>query len=108
METARVKEPHPQNGTRPSRRRVASDAPLETAKAYVALTEGKEYEFGGQTSKRTSGSERTGRWAALAGMIALVVGLASSEVLKNLVMQPRPFLSPSPANITSKAIQTSP
>lgn len=36
---------------------------------------------------------RTGRWAALAGLVALVVGLASSEVLKNLVMQPRPFLS---------------
>jgi undecaprenyl-diphosphatase len=36
---------------------------------------------------------RTGRWAALAGLIALVVGLASSEMLKNLVMQPRPFLS---------------
>jgi undecaprenyl-diphosphatase len=36
---------------------------------------------------------RTGRWAALAGLVALVVGLASSEVLKNLVKQPRPFLS---------------
>lgn len=36
---------------------------------------------------------KTGRRAALAGMIALVVGLISSEVLKNLVMQPRPFLS---------------
>lgn len=36
---------------------------------------------------------RTGRRAALAGLVALVVGLASSEVLKNLVMQPRPFLS---------------
>ncbi len=36
---------------------------------------------------------RTGRWAALAGLVAQVVGLASSEVLKNLVMQPRPFLS---------------
>jgi undecaprenyl-diphosphatase len=34
----------------------------------------------------------TGRRAALAGLIALVVGVASSEVLKNLVMQPRPFL----------------
>lgn len=36
---------------------------------------------------------RTGRWAALAGLIALVVGAASSEVLKSLVMQPRPSLS---------------
>ncbi len=36
---------------------------------------------------------RTGRWAALAGLIALVVGVAASEVLKNLVMQSRPFLS---------------
>jgi undecaprenyl-diphosphatase len=36
---------------------------------------------------------KTGRWAALAGLAALVVGLASSEVLKSLVMQPRPFLS---------------
>ncbi len=36
---------------------------------------------------------RTGRWAALAGLAAFVVGVASSEVLKNLVMQPRPFLS---------------
>ena len=36
---------------------------------------------------------RTGRRAALAGLIALVVGVTSSEVLKNRVMQPRPFLS---------------
>ena len=36
---------------------------------------------------------KTGRWAALAGLAALVAGLASSEVLKSLVMQPRPFLS---------------
>jgi undecaprenyl-diphosphatase len=36
---------------------------------------------------------RTGRWAALAGSIALVAGLISSEVLKNFVMQPRPFVS---------------
>ncbi len=36
---------------------------------------------------------RTGRWAAVAGLIALVVGVASSEMLKSLVMQPRPFLS---------------
>jgi undecaprenyl-diphosphatase len=36
---------------------------------------------------------KTGRWADLAGLAALVVGLASSEMLKSLVMQPRPFLS---------------
>jgi undecaprenyl-diphosphatase len=36
---------------------------------------------------------RTGRWAALAGLGALVAGVISSEVLKNLVMQPRSFLS---------------
>ena len=36
---------------------------------------------------------RTSRWAALAGLIALALGVAASEVLKNLVMQPRPFLS---------------
>jgi len=36
---------------------------------------------------------RTGRWAALVGLVGLVVGSISSEVLKNLVMQPRPFLS---------------
>jgi undecaprenyl-diphosphatase len=36
---------------------------------------------------------KTGRWAALAGLAALVAGLASAEVLKSLVMQPRPFLS---------------
>jgi undecaprenyl-diphosphatase len=35
----------------------------------------------------------TGRRAALSGLIALVVGVVSSEVLKNLVMQPRPFLA---------------
>ena len=35
----------------------------------------------------------TGRWAALAGLAALVVGVAFSEVLKSLVMQPRPFVS---------------
>jgi len=36
---------------------------------------------------------KTGRWAALAGLTALVVGLAASEVLKSLTMQPRPFVS---------------
>ena len=36
---------------------------------------------------------KTGRWAALGGLAALVAGLASSEVLKSLVMQPRPFVS---------------
>ncbi len=36
---------------------------------------------------------RTGRWAALAGLVALMVGFASSEGLKDLVMQPRPFTS---------------
>jgi undecaprenyl-diphosphatase len=36
---------------------------------------------------------RTGQWAALAGLIALVAGLVSSEVLKELPMRPRPFLS---------------
>jgi undecaprenyl-diphosphatase len=36
---------------------------------------------------------KTGRWAALAGLTALVVGLAVSEALKSLVVQPRPFLS---------------
>ena len=36
---------------------------------------------------------KTGRWAALAGLAALVVGLAFSEVLKSIVMQPRPFVS---------------
>lgn len=36
---------------------------------------------------------KTGRWAALAGLGALLVGLAYSEVLKSIVMQPRPFVS---------------
>ena len=36
---------------------------------------------------------RTGRRSALAGLIALVVGVASAEAMKYLVMQPRPFLS---------------
>jgi undecaprenyl-diphosphatase len=36
---------------------------------------------------------RTGRWAALAGLAAMAVGLAFSEVLKSIVMQPRPFVS---------------
>ena len=36
---------------------------------------------------------RTGRRAALAGLVALGAGVAVSDVLKNLVMQPRPFLS---------------
>jgi undecaprenyl-diphosphatase len=36
---------------------------------------------------------KTGRWAALAGLAALVLGFVSSEVLKSLVMQPRPFVS---------------
>ncbi len=36
---------------------------------------------------------RPGRWAALTGSVALLVGLASSEALKNLLMQPRPFLT---------------
>lgn len=36
---------------------------------------------------------KTGRWAALAGLAAMVVGSAFSEVLKSIVMQPRPFVS---------------
>ncbi len=36
---------------------------------------------------------KTGRWAALAGLAALVLGFVSSEALKSLVMQPRPFVS---------------
>ena len=36
---------------------------------------------------------KTGRWASLAGLAALVLGFVSSEVLKSLVMQPRPFVS---------------
>jgi undecaprenyl-diphosphatase len=36
---------------------------------------------------------KTGRWAALTGLAALVLGFVSSEVLKSLVMQPRPFVS---------------
>ena len=36
---------------------------------------------------------KTGRWAALVGLAALVLGFVSSEVLKSLVMQPRPFVS---------------
>src|ERR671917_842374 len=36
---------------------------------------------------------KTGRWAALAGLVTLVAGLTLSEVLKSIVMQPRPFVS---------------
>jgi undecaprenyl-diphosphatase len=36
---------------------------------------------------------KTDRWAALAGLAAMVMGLAFSEVLKSIVMQPRPFVS---------------
>ena len=39
--------------------------------------------------------DKTGRWAALTGLAALLVGLAFSEVLKSLIMQPRPFVSQS-------------
>jgi len=38
-------------------------------------------------------SGKTGRWAALTGLTGLVAGLACSEVLKSIVMQPRPFVS---------------
>ena len=38
-------------------------------------------------------SGKTGRWAALTGLASLVAGLACSEVLKSIVMQPRPFVS---------------
>ena len=38
-------------------------------------------------------SGKTGRRAALAGLAAMVVGSSSSEVLKSLVMYPRPFVS---------------
>ncbi|MDQ3860891.1 MAG: phosphatase PAP2 family protein [Actinomycetota bacterium] len=38
-------------------------------------------------------SGKTGRWAALTGLAGLVAGLACSEVLKSIVMQPRPFVS---------------
>jgi undecaprenyl-diphosphatase len=36
---------------------------------------------------------KTGRWAALAGLVVLVAGLTLSEVLKSTVIQPRPFVS---------------
>ena len=36
---------------------------------------------------------KTGRWAALAGLAALLAGFACSELLKSVVMQPRPFVS---------------
>jgi len=36
---------------------------------------------------------KTGRWATLVGLAAMVVGLAFSEVLKSIVMLPRPFVS---------------
>jgi undecaprenyl-diphosphatase len=38
-------------------------------------------------------SGKTGRRAALTGLAGLVAGLACSEVLKSIVMQPRPFVS---------------
>ena len=38
-------------------------------------------------------SGKTGRWAALTGLAGLVAGLACSEVLKSIVMHPRPFVS---------------
>jgi undecaprenyl-diphosphatase len=38
-------------------------------------------------------SGKTGRCAALAGLAALMAGLACSELLKSIVMQPRPFVS---------------
>ena len=38
-------------------------------------------------------SGKTGRWAALTGLAGLLAGLACSEVLKSIVMQPRPFVS---------------
>ena len=38
-------------------------------------------------------SGKTGRWAALTGLAGLAAGLACSEVVKSIVMQPRPFVS---------------
>src|SRR5919199_5553725 len=58
MAAARAKKPQPHSGTLPSKRRAASNAPLEAAKAYATLTEGKEYELGGLTSRRVSEIER--------------------------------------------------
>ena len=37
--------------------------------------------------------KKTGRGVALAGLVALAIGFASSEVLKYLTMRPRPFLT---------------
>ena len=36
--------------------------------------------------------KRTGRRIALAGLVALVIGFACSQLLKDLTMRPRPFL----------------
>ncbi len=36
--------------------------------------------------------KRTGRRVALAGLVALVIGFACSQLLKDLTMRPRPFL----------------
>ena len=37
--------------------------------------------------------KKTGRGIALAGLVALAVGFASSEVIKEITLRPRPFLS---------------
>lgn len=37
--------------------------------------------------------KKTGRGIALAGLVALAIGFASSEVIKEVTLRPRPFLS---------------
>ena len=81
---------------------MVSDAPLEAAKAYVAFTEGKEYELAGLTSSRTSGSETKGL-----GCITILFNTSENANPTTRAANPAsaaqwPFLPPSAANAPSR------
>src|ERR671932_1446700 len=108
MTAARAKKPQPQSGTRPSKRWAASDAPLEAAKAYVTLTEGKEYELGGLTSRRTSDSERKGLGCIMRFFsTSEEINLATKATNPASAAQ-RPVLPPSAASTASNTTHTNP
>src|ERR671916_537098 len=108
MATARAKKLQPQSGTRPAKRRTASDDPIEAAKTYATFPEGKEDDPGGVISRRASGSERK-------GLACITRSFNASEEANPIIRATnpasaaqRPVLPPSAASAPSNASQTAP
>src|SRR5919107_340825 len=108
MATARAKKLQPQSGTRPTKRRAASDDPIEAAKAYATLAEGKEYDSGGLTSRRASGSEVKGLGCITRSFNPSEEANPTIRATNPASAAQRPVLPPSAASTPSNASQTNP